>query len=94
MTGVQTCALPILCTCKWERGREREGERIPSRFHAVSTEPDVELRRSEERRVGKECVFAGVRGREREGERIPSRLRAVSAEPKKGFEFMNREIMT
>ena len=26
-----------------ERGRERERERIPSRLHAVSTEPDIGL---------------------------------------------------
>ena len=26
-----------------QRGREREGERIPSRLHAVSAEPDVGL---------------------------------------------------
>ena len=28
---------------KQERGRERGGERIPSRLHAVSAEPNAEL---------------------------------------------------
>ena len=30
--------------CKQGRGREREGERIPSRHHSVSTESDAELK--------------------------------------------------
>ena len=29
--------------CKWRRGRERRRERIPSRLHAVSTEPNAGL---------------------------------------------------
>ena len=34
-----------MCACRNGRGRERERERekIPSRLHAVSTEPDVGL---------------------------------------------------
>ena len=28
---------------KWGRGREREGESIPSRLHTVSAEPDAGL---------------------------------------------------
>ena len=28
---------------EWERDREREEERIPSRLHTVSTEPNVGL---------------------------------------------------
>ena len=31
-----------VCVCTQGRGRERGRERIPSRLHAVSTEPDVE----------------------------------------------------
>ena len=33
------------CRCKWKRDRERERgrERIPSRLHAISAEPDVAL---------------------------------------------------
>ena len=29
--------------CEWGRGRERGRESIPSRLHAVSTEPDMRL---------------------------------------------------
>ena len=29
--------------CKWGRGRDRGTERVPSRLHAVSTEPDMGL---------------------------------------------------
>ena len=32
-----------MCAHEQGRGRERRGERIPSRFHAVSAEPDVGL---------------------------------------------------
>src|SRR5437870_13317232 len=61
VTGVQTCALPI-----WARrrrnGQERQARRRFQRLrkrqldqeHAHPSRP-FELRRSEERRVGKEC---------------------------------------
>ena len=29
--------------CEWGRGRERGRQRIPTRLHAVSTEPDAGL---------------------------------------------------
>src|SRR3712207_8316297 len=60
VTGVQTCALPIC-----ERGRARLERLLPRRADRVLAEalvdpavPDgvpVDLDRSEERRVGKEC---------------------------------------
>ena len=52
----------------------------------------LELMRSEERRVGKECEQG--RGRDRGRERLLSRLHTVSAEPNEGLELRNREIMT
>src|SRR2546421_3625038 len=64
VTGVQTCALPISAPC--ER-RERELRRAPGSRNRVSSERGVRARacrvaaralvrrRSEERRVGKEC---------------------------------------
>src|SRR3546814_1449455 len=48
VTGVQTCALPIL---RWNRVRGRRW-RTGGRRPCASAPP----RRSEERRVGKECV--------------------------------------
>src|SRR3546814_10689569 len=47
VTGVQTCALPILGPFRFDRGEQRPAARDRRRAGAG---------RSEERRVGKECV--------------------------------------
>src|SRR5229473_6743900 len=46
VTGVQTCALPISCTSRWAIQAQ------PTRSSGARWRP---RRRSEERRVGKEC---------------------------------------
>src|SRR6267154_342269 len=53
VTGVQTCALPI-SLCGWlvgSLGRWSAGTRL----RLLTSEPARRIRRSEERRVGKEC---------------------------------------
>src|SRR3546814_8245266 len=52
VTGVQTCALPISCT---DLLRETVAACSPWKADALPTERG-RVRRSEERRVGKECV--------------------------------------
>src|SRR5206468_9663525 len=60
VTGVQTCALPISCCPTCARGR---GPRAQVGQHAVAVEAGhVEVERSEERRVGKECRSRGSPG--------------------------------
>src|SRR3546814_11820491 len=70
VTGVQTCALPILCTAgerdwrqtptigfpwRYPRFRACCQERTPGSTQGRLSEPCLERLRSEERRVGKEC---------------------------------------
>src|SRR3712207_7286607 len=63
VTGVQTCALPILMTCRFLRSPSSESP-APLPAHCSGSWPVraemtaaavVVLPRSEERRVGKEC---------------------------------------
>src|SRR3546814_1597953 len=58
VTGVQTCALPILCGLFGERERAPESLLFPRQLPAkLAPHPMVRVwQRSEERRVGKECV--------------------------------------
>src|SRR5580765_8765185 len=53
VTGVQTCALPIFSTCAWRPGSPRRRICVPP------SPPEEFSRRSEERRVGKECRSRG-----------------------------------
>src|SRR5690606_40413885 len=55
VTGVQTCALPICQSLRLQHvfGAAHEGQRDVVRVHLLDGKPQV--RRSEERRVGKEC---------------------------------------
>src|SRR5438046_10635364 len=70
VTGVQTCALPIShrrgAVDAWHvhsTGRERVGLRGPTgRDEPGDRRAAGELRRSEERRVGKECRSRGAAG--------------------------------
>src|SRR3546814_4882348 len=57
VTGVQTCALPI-CAATGHLGQQSSGCRIAHRDRLVGGYPRAVDRRprSEERRVGKECV--------------------------------------
>src|SRR2546427_4774070 len=65
VTGVQTCALPILYTGTGNYDRCTEGIRLGARSFIDKAEPmervvreveqALEQQRSEERRVGKEC---------------------------------------
>src|SRR5204863_3650521 len=64
VTGVQTCALPILRARRAGRGVEHarggvadrdEGQRIDDRGRDQRRAPEPQEQRSEERRVGKEC---------------------------------------
>src|SRR2546425_9455378 len=54
VTGVQTCALPISVL-----GEDRVGERVPLDENRARLDPllwlHLKVKRSEERRVGKEC---------------------------------------
>src|SRR3546814_4541994 len=52
VTGVQTCALPISCS----GARIRRQEKLRSPFELHEPQRVRVSRRSEERRVGKECV--------------------------------------
>src|SRR5690349_22618113 len=70
VTGVQTCALPIShssrrCTSTW-RGRPSgsSGTGRP-RSTSATSRPPARSRRSEERRVGKECRSRGARYHEK-----------------------------
>src|SRR3546814_18564572 len=54
VTGVQTCALPISARYSSHRLRHRSGFR-PESSHRRERFPQIRLR-SEERRVGQECV--------------------------------------
>src|SRR5206468_8464655 len=58
VTGVQTCALPI-CRLKYVRTRTKIISRKARRLRACTKSPamsaTVSTKRSEERRVGKEC---------------------------------------
>src|SRR5205823_11060197 len=54
VTGVQTCALPICPPAGREQARERARDGIAARRLGVGGRRDSR-RRSEERRVGKEC---------------------------------------
>src|SRR5690349_25168259 len=57
VTGVQTCALPISPGGATRSPRTRVGRQVAGSYRATSTSrrEDVAVRRSEERRVGKEC---------------------------------------
>src|SRR3546814_3442796 len=72
VTGVQTCALPILRLNLWVSARARRtargpeslrcrgaaasARRAPDAIFPFASRPSPDVRRSEERRVGKECV--------------------------------------
>src|SRR3546814_6410117 len=53
VTGVQTCALPILRSARTPDGRQPDRHAQPARSRGA---PARGRARSEERRVGKECV--------------------------------------
>src|SRR5439155_8364104 len=76
VTGVQTCALPISkrffrpphSTAPWRGGRAVECGGLENRFGRfrptrvqIPPPPLLKPNRSEERRVGKECIFRGWR---------------------------------
>src|SRR3546814_9045242 len=59
VTGVQTCALPIFFTCTFQRHPGESRDLIfadAARRDSGFRRNDDKFRRSEERRVGKECV--------------------------------------
>src|SRR3546814_1383889 len=57
VTGVQTCALPIYAARHSTRRRRlAEADRLPDPPESGAAVLDLDRGRSEERRVGKECV--------------------------------------
>src|SRR5438067_4634915 len=58
VTGVQTCALPISCRLQRDRERAADGKQQHKGL-STSLAQEADQRRSEERRVGKECRSRG-----------------------------------
>src|SRR5690606_39705716 len=78
VTGVQTCALPIYGECRVVTSEAEADIGCQQRLDACMETLAEHLRRSEERRVGKEC--RSRRGPDRDDERGDGRGRTGEAE--------------